>query len=96
MCNCLLQLQSLYSYCKTHIIRPDDVFELWDPFVKPRCFAYSAVVFINANPIAYSVLPRQLLINGEPLFTEFGSVRGADFIIRPSLQVILEEEVESN
>lgn len=93
MCNCILQLQQLFNYCKTHLIHPQDVFELIDPLVKPRCFAYSTVVFVNANPIAFSILPRQILINGEQLFIEFGSVRGKDFIIRPSLQVILEEEV---
>ncbi|ACJ12065.1 nonstructural protein [Munia coronavirus HKU13-3514] len=95
MCNCIYQLQALYSYCKTHVIQPDDIFELCDTLVKPRCFAYSTVVFINANPIAFSILPRQLLINDEPLFIEYGSVRGSDFIIRPSLQVVLEEEISS-
>ncbi|ACJ12056.1 nonstructural protein [Thrush coronavirus HKU12-600] len=90
MCNCLYQVKALVEYSKTH--GKTDVLELLDPLVKTRCFAYTLVVCINANPVAFSILPRKLLINGEPLLIEYGNVYGKDFIIRPSLQVILEEE----
>nr|BAY00733.1 NS6 protein [Coronavirus HKU15] len=93
MCNCHLQLRDLYRLCNKLHIRREDVPELIDPLVKTRCFAYSLVVLANANPIAFSILPRKLLINGEPLLLEYGSIYGKDFIIRPSLQVILEDEL---
>nr|ABQ39961.1 hypothetical protein [Asian leopard cat coronavirus Guangxi/F230/2006] len=93
MCNCHLQLRDLYRLCNKRHIRREDVPELIDPHVKTRCFAYSLVVLANANPIAFSILPRKILINGEPLLLEYGSIYGKDFIIRPSLQVILEDEL---
>ncbi|AFD29204.1 NS6 protein [White-eye coronavirus HKU16] len=93
MCNCLLQLSSLVQYCKTHNLKIDDVVELNDPIVKVRCLAYSLVVLTNSDPIALSILPRKMLVNGEPLLIEHGNVYGKDFLIRPSLQVILEEEI---
>nr|WBG67124.1 NS6 protein [Deltacoronavirus sp.]WBG67163.1 NS6 protein [Deltacoronavirus sp.] len=92
MCNCLLQLRELYKLCNERNITRDDVLELIDPLIKTRCFAYSLVVLANANPIALSILPRKMLINGEPLLLEYGNIYGKDFLIRPSLQVILEEE----
>ncbi|AXP20284.1 NS6 protein [Quail deltacoronavirus] len=92
MCNCLLQVRQLYKLCNERNIKTNDVLQLIDPHVKTRCFAYSLVVLANANPIAFSILPRKILINGEPLLFEYGNIYGKDFIIRPSLQVILEEE----
>lgn len=92
MCNCLLQLRELYKLCNEGHVKRYEVIELIDPFTKTRCLAYSLVVFTNANPIAFSILPRKILVNGEPLYLECGNVYGKDFIIRPSLQVILEEE----
>nr|BBC54864.1 NS6 protein [Quail coronavirus UAE-HKU30] len=92
MCNCLPQLRDLYKLCNEWNIKREDVLELIDPHVKTRCFAYSLVALANANPIAFSILPRKILINGEPLLLEYGSIYGKDFLIRPSLQVILEEE----
>ncbi|BBC54825.1 NS6 protein [Falcon coronavirus UAE-HKU27] len=93
MCNCLRRLTELLQYCKANNLHINDVMELSDPLVKTRCFAYSLVVLTNADPLALSILPRKMLINGEPLTLEHGNVYGKDFNIRPSLQVVLEEEI---
>nr|QNT22077.1 non-structural protein 6 [Porcine deltacoronavirus] len=93
MCNCHGQLRDLYRSCNKRHIRREDVPELIDPLVNTRCFAYSIVVLANANPIAFSILPRKIMINGEPKGRDYGSIYSKDFIIRPSLQVNLEDEL---
>ncbi|ACJ12047.1 nonstructural protein [Bulbul coronavirus HKU11-796] len=93
MCNCIKQVAALVQHCKATNIHPSDVLELNDPLVAVKCLAYTLVLVTNADPVAFSILPRKILINGEPLLIEHGNVYGKDFLVRPSLQVILEEEV---
>uniref|UniRef100_A0AB39AFX2 Nonstructural protein n=1 Tax=Bird deltacoronavirus CalidrisCN24 TaxID=3237949 RepID=A0AB39AFX2_9NIDO len=86
MCNCFKHITSLLESCR-HNDHSSRVLYINDSNTKIKCFALSLVLYINANPIAFSVLPRKILINNEPLLVEYGGVSGKLFHITPSLQV---------
>uniref|UniRef100_A0AB39AG35 NS6 protein n=1 Tax=Bird deltacoronavirus CalidrisCN24 TaxID=3237949 RepID=A0AB39AG35_9NIDO len=86
MCNCIYHISKLFGSCCNELYS-SRVLCINDSNTNIKCFAFSLVLYINANPIAISILPRKILINDEPLLVEYGRVCGRNFYITPSLQV---------